>query len=128
MVVIDTHALVQAGLQPNRLPAGARRAFAGEHGPLAASDISFWEIAMLVAKQRLAIDADAAEFIEDLVHALELRVLPITPRIAVLAQSDDFGHGDPADRLIAATAIVHGAPLVSGDRQLKRVPGLRLLW
>lgn len=128
MVVIDTHALVQAALQPGRLSAPARRAMAGEHGPLAASDVSFWEIAMLIAKRRLDIAEDAVLFIEDLVHALELQVLPITPRIAVLARSDDFNHGDPADRLIAATAIVHGAPLVSVDKKLRRVPGLRVLW
>lgn len=128
MVVIDTHALVQAGLQPNRLSAGARKALSGGHGPVAASDISFWEIAMLVAKRRLEIDTDAAQFIEDLVHALGIRVLPITPRIAVLAQSDQFEHGDPADRIIAATAIAHGAPLVSADKRLRRVKGLQVLW
>lgn len=128
MVVLDTHALIQAGLQPTRLSAAARKAIGGEQGPVAASDISFWEIAMLVAKRRLDIDADAVQFIEDVVHALEVRVLPITPRIAVLSQSDDFKHGDPADRLIAATAVVHGAPLVTADKQLRRVPGLRVVW
>lgn len=128
MVVIDTHALIQAALQPNRLSSAARKAMGGEHGPVAASDISFWEIAMLVAKRRLQIDTDAAQFIEDLVHALELRVLPINSKIAVLAQSEAFGHRDPADRLIGATAIAHGAPLVSADKRLRRVPGLRVIW
>jgi PIN domain nuclease of toxin-antitoxin system len=128
VVVIDTHALIQAALQPHRLSAAARKAMAGDHGPLAASDITFWEIAMLVAKRRLDLDTDAVQLIEDLVHALEIRVLPITPRIAVLAQSDQFGHGDPADRIIGATAIAHGAALVSVNKRLRRVPGLRVLW
>jgi PIN domain nuclease of toxin-antitoxin system len=128
VVVIDTHALVQDALDAKRLSTGARKAMAGEHGPVAASNISLWEIAMLIAKRRLRVEADAAQFIEDLVHGRELRILPITPRIAVLAQSDDFGHGDPADRIIAATAIAHGAALVSADKHLQRVPGLRVLW
>ena len=49
-------------------------------------------------------------------------------RIAVLAQSEEFRHGDPADRLIAATAIAHGAPLVTADAKLRRVKGLRVIW
>jgi PIN domain nuclease of toxin-antitoxin system len=44
------------------------------------------------------------------------------------AQDAAFQHGDPADRLIAATALVHGAVLISADRQLAQVRGLQLLW
>ena len=55
-------------------------------------------------------------------------MLPLTPRIAVLAQSDHFKQGDPADRIIGATAIAHGAQLVTADAQLRRVPGLRVIW
>ena len=128
MVVIDTHVLVQDALDPKRLSPRARRAMEGADGPLAASDISCWEIAMLIAKDRLRPGADAATFIERILEARAVRVLPITPKIAVLSQSDDFGHGDPADRIIAATAIVHGAQLVSADAQLRRAPGLRVLW
>lgn len=127
MVVIDTHVLLQDALEPKRLSPLARRALQGE-GSLAASDISLWEIAMLIAKNRVNPGADAAKFIEKLLESRAIRILPITPRIAVLAQSDDFAHGDPADRIIAATAIVHGAQLVSADARLKRVPGLRVLW
>jgi len=128
VVVIDTHALIQDALEPRRLSARARRAMEGADGPLAASDISLWEIAMLIAKARLRPGADAATFIEQVLEARAIRVLPITPKIAVLAQADNFAHGDPADRIIAATAIVHGAQLVSADAQLRRVPGLRVLW
>jgi PIN domain nuclease of toxin-antitoxin system len=128
VVVIDTHALIHDALEPARLSAKARRAFAGEYGPLAACDISLWEIAMLLSKERLPAVPDAVQFVEDIVEARALQVLPITPKIAVLAQSDEFEHGDPADRIIAATAIVHGAQLVTADARLKRMPGLRVLW
>ncbi len=83
---------------------------------------------MLLAKGRLKLPVDAAAFIEKLLEARAVRVLPVTPRIAVLSQSDQFAHGDPADRLIAATAIAHGAQLVTADASLKRVPGLRVVW
>ena len=128
MVVFDTHVLLHDVLQPGKLSAKARRALAGEAGPRAASDISLWEIAMLIARGRIDPATDAVRFIEDIVAARELRVLPLTPRIAVLSQSDAFEHGDPADRIIAATAIVHGAQLVTGDARLRKVKGLRALW
>lgn len=128
MVVLDTHVLVYDALAPNRLTARARRALAGNDGPLAASDISLWELAMLIAKGRLDPGADAIEFIQSVVDARGIQVLAVTPKIAVLAQADDFAHGDPADRIIAATAMANGAVLVSADRQLARVKGLRVLW
>ena len=48
--------------------------------------------------------------------------------IAVTAQSTMFTHGDPADRLIGATAIVHRAPLLTIDEKLRAVPGLETIW
>ena len=128
MVVIDTHVLIRDALQPKRLSERARRAMDGAHGPLAVSDISLWEAAMLIARERVQPGADAATFIERMLEARAVRVLPITPKIAVLAQGDDFAHGDPADRIIGATAIAHGAPLVTADKRLRGVPGLRVLW
>lgn len=128
MVVFDTHVLVQDVLEPKRLSTRARRALEGAAGPLAASDVSLWEIAMLIARGRIDPATDAVQFIEDILEARAIRVLPITPKIAVLAQSETFQHGDPADRLIAATAIAHGAQLVTADARLKLVRGLRVLW
>jgi PIN domain nuclease of toxin-antitoxin system len=128
LVVLDTHVLVQDVLAPRRLSARARGALEGAAGPLAVSNISLWEIAMLIARGRIDPATDAAQFIDDIVEARALRVFSITPKIAVLAQSEAFQHGDPADRLIAATAIAHGAQFVTADARLKRVPGLRVLW
>ena len=128
MVVVDTHVLIHDALEPRKLSARARRALAGEHGPLAISDISLWEIGMLVAKGRVQPGVDAAQFIEDIVDARSLRILPITPRIAVLAQSDAFSHGDPADRIIAATALVQRAPLLTADAALRRMGSIETIW
>jgi PIN domain nuclease of toxin-antitoxin system len=128
VVVLDTHVLIYDALEPKRLSARARRAVEGAHGPLAASDISLWEIAMLISKGRLDPGADAASFIEKVVEARALRLLPISPQIAVLAQADEFAHGDPADRIIAATARAHGAALVSADAQLRQLRSIKVVW
>jgi PIN domain nuclease of toxin-antitoxin system len=55
-------------------------------------------------------------------------VLPITPEIALLSRSDRFRHGDPADRLIGATALQLGAPLITADSQLRALPELDTVW
>lgn len=95
---------------------------------LAASDITLWEIAMLIAKGRLDPGTDAGAFIDDVLTSRAVRVLPITPQIAVLAQSRALLHGDPADRIIAATALAHGAVLVTADAALRKLPVLETIW
>lgn len=59
--------------------------------------------------------------------ALRLQVLPITPEIALLSRSDLFQHGDPADRLIGATALQLGARLITADAKLCALAGLSTL-
>ena len=130
MIICDTHVLVFDALAPARLSAKARRRLRdGEStGQLACADISLWEIAMLMAKRRLQIDEEAGPFIQAILDARGYRVLPITSEIAALSQSADFTQKDPADCLIAATALAAGAELLSADRAMKGIPGLKLVW
>ena len=130
MIVLDTHALIYDALTPARLSARARKAIAlaYEKRELACSDISLWEIAMLVAHKRLDPAMDARQFLEDMIAARHVRVLPITAQIAVLSQSDMFSHGDPADRLIAATARFYRASLVTSDAKLRELREITTVW
>jgi PIN domain nuclease of toxin-antitoxin system len=130
VVVLDTNALIFDALQPKRLTPRALRAIetASARGDIACSDISLWEIAMLVAKDRLDPGAELTQFLHDMIHARGLRVLPITPEIAALAQSAQFSHGDPADRIISATALYHQAKLVSADARLRKLKTLEVVW
>ena len=130
MVVADTHVLIQDALTPRRLSPRARKTIEREagQGTLAASDISLWEIAMLIAKGRLDPSSDAKAFLDDLILSRKLVMLPITTGIAVRAQSDEFPQGDPADRIIAATALERGVPLITGDAGLRKLRGLRVIW
>jgi PIN domain nuclease of toxin-antitoxin system len=130
VVVLDTNALIFDALQPKRLTPRALRAIetASARGDIACSDISLWEIAMLVAKDRLDPGAELTQFLHDMIQARGLRVLPITPEIAALAQSAQFSHGDPADRIISATALYHQAKLVSADARLRKLKTLEVVW
>jgi PIN domain nuclease of toxin-antitoxin system len=131
MLVLDTCALIYDALSPKSLSPKAARAITkgDEDGLLACSDISLWEIAMLISKGRLDPGTDALTFLRLLHSARQIRVIPITPEIAATsAVSSLFVHSDPADRIIAATAIVHKAELVTCDGHLSAVKGLRVIW
>jgi PIN domain nuclease of toxin-antitoxin system len=130
LIVLDTHALIYDALTPARLSARARKtiALAFTDRELACSDISLWEIAMLIARKRLNPVMDARQFLDDMIAARHIRVLPITAVIAVLSQSDAFSHGDPADRLIAATARLYRAPLITSDAKLRKLKEVTTIW
>jgi len=83
------------------------------------STFSFWELAMLASKGRLRALESAGKLRAELL-ALGLRELPVTGAIAILAAEFEGLHGDPADRIIAATAIAHDATLMTADDKLLR--------
>jgi PIN domain nuclease of toxin-antitoxin system len=118
VILLDTHAAVWLtlerglGRQSQRL---ADRAIAEDS--LCISAFSFWEIAMLIAKQRLRQVGSAGERRAKFLAA-GIRELPVTGEIAILAAELAGLNGDPADRIIAATAIAHDATLLTADRRL----------
>lgn len=130
MIVCDTNVLVFDVLRDKRLSATARRALdRGEaSGDLACSDVSLWEIACLIANRRVRMDTDARTAIAHILAYRELRVLPIDADIAIAASGLLAGKTDPFDRIIAATAIAHNAPLISADERLHDIPGLKIIW
>ena len=129
LIICDTHILIFWQDDPDRLSTGAKNAI--EKGlrdkSLACSDISFWEIAMLMHSGRLRNDISSTQYMNDLRLTMSLTVLSITPEIASLSQQHFLNQKDPADRLIAATAIYHSAPLISFDKKLKNIEGLKII-
>ena len=129
-VVCDTHALLFWALEPKRLSAKAKREIerALTRGDVACADISLWEITMLSEYGRIKLPDGAKSFLDDLILALKLNLISINTEIAVLAQTACADHGDPADRLIAATAIHLDAPLVTRDEKLAANPQIKTIW
>ena len=131
MVLLDTCVMIFDALAPEQL---SKKALAElergrKSGSLACSDISLWEIAMLMSKGRVKAAMPPKDFLADVVAANRLRVLPISPEIAFQAASNaDFTHGDPADRIIAATAMHNKAQLLTCDNRLREMKGLKTLW
>jgi PIN domain nuclease of toxin-antitoxin system len=120
VIVLDTHAAIWMamdrglGRQSQRI---VDKALSEDR--LAVSVITFWELAMLTAKGRLRTVESVTERRAELI-ATGVRELPLTGDIAILAAELDGLDGDPADRIIAATAIAHDATLVTADEKLLR--------
>ncbi|HEX7131842.1 MAG TPA: type II toxin-antitoxin system VapC family toxin [Iamia sp.] len=129
-VLLDTHALLWWQEGSEQLGAGAVEAIEGA-ARILIGPITCWEVAMLVAKGRVAPDRPVARWVDDLVSGT-VEVAEITPRIATAAGSLVEFHGDPADRLIYATAATDGHVLVTKDRRMAdhaAAPGgVRVAW
>lgn len=84
---------------------------------------------MLVAKKRVGLSMDVAVWIDLALQRPKVKLLPLTPEIAVLSTRlpGDF-HGDPADRLIVASSLAAGAPLVTKDRAITDWGYLSIRW
>jgi PIN domain nuclease of toxin-antitoxin system len=127
VILADTHAWIWWIAGSRRL---SRRAFAALESADAVGlcAISLWEVAMLVARGRLEFDREVSLWLRQSLAMPRAALVPIDPEIATVAVGLDWAHADPADRLIAATAIVHGAPLVSKDARLRGLSSVRTIW
>lgn len=129
-MVLDTHALLWLGENPERLSQAAREtiAQAERHGEkLIVSTSSLYEIAWAVSRGRI--------FSEIPLHELLLRIerrftmVSLTTEIAIAAaQIPATFPSDPFDRIIAATAIVEGVPLITADQRIRSSHALRTIW
>jgi PIN domain nuclease of toxin-antitoxin system len=117
--MLDTHVLVWLDEANLRLGTEAIEHIntAFQAGNVMVSAISFWEVAMLVRKGRLRLDMDLSVWRNDFMEQ-GLIELPVTGEIGIKAAGLESFHGDPADRMIAATALQHSLTLLTADEKL----------
>ncbi len=122
-VLLDTHVVHWWSAEPQRVSKPARKVLedANEHVVAA---ISWYELAWLARHERIAVNIPIRSWLQGL--AVQLRTIGVTPAIAdaAVAFPPSFP-GDPADRLIYATAIEHGLKLVTKDRAIRDHDGPR---
>lgn len=90
--------------------------------------MSCWELAALAARGRIELDRDAVRWMDESLERERIELLPLTPAVAVASTQLGALPGDPADRLIVATALTHGATLVTRDERLRASGLVKTLW
>ncbi len=120
-LLLDTHVWIWLMLGDTRLGQRSRKLLeeAVPDGRLLVSIISVWEVAMLEANGRLNLAADCADWAGEALSAPGVRLAELNPEIAVAGtRLPGKFHGDPADRILVATARETGATLVTADRAI----------
>lgn len=128
-MILDTHAFLWLADSPDRLSSGALRAIAEDPEP-AISAITVQEIAYLAARGRLEFDRSVGAWVRAALATQGVDVHPLDTAIALRAGSlDPAGFpGDPADRIIYATALERGTQLLSRDEDIASFDPARVLW
>ena len=117
-VLLDTATWINAVKEPETLPARASNVLRDETNSFFLSDISLLEASMLSRKGKVDLGMTFSQWLEKALAA-PLQILPISARVAVAENGllHTF-HGDPADRIIAATAIANELTLLTPDRRI----------
>ena len=131
MIVLDTHVWVWwvSGVEP--LSQKAHRAIrtAVDQKAVYISSISVWEVAQLVEQNRLQLTMDVTDWVAKSEALPFVHFIPVDNTIAIKSvQLPGSFHPDPADRIVIATAVILGFPLVTRDERIRRYSHVRTLW
>jgi PIN domain nuclease of toxin-antitoxin system len=123
ILLLDTHFWIWWLTPRSPLKPAERNALdaAAEAGSVYLAAISLWEAQLLHSKERLQLPLPFSEWLTRATESRVLTVLPLDRDVVIALDSlpAQF-HGDPADRLIVATARTHGMPLATRDRAIRR--------
>ncbi len=131
MIVVDTHVIIWDALKPKMLSKKAKKNIeqANESDGILFCEISLWEIAMLIKKERISIDTSFQNFIKLVFSSNKYQFQGITPDIAELStQLPEDVNKDPSDRIIAATSLIHNIPLITKDSNLLKADSITTIW
>jgi len=131
MIVLDTHAWVWFLSNPELLSKKAKRYVdvAVEEKAIMISSISAREVALLVARKRLILTLELSNWIAKSEMLPFLKFIPVDNSVAIKSVNlPQPLHRDPADRIIIATAISLGAPIVTKDEKILNYPHVQTIW
>jgi PIN domain nuclease of toxin-antitoxin system len=130
VILVDTHVVAWLAFDQDRISRKARTAIDDARknaDGLAISDITLLELATLATKGRIHLDISLESFLQEVESRFV--VLPISGRACARAMGLPAKYPkDPADRVIAATALVEGLSLLTADRAIRRSSTVQTIW
>jgi PIN domain nuclease of toxin-antitoxin system len=126
-LLLDTHIILWSAAEPEKLSQNITEELKNDLNELWFSPISVWEILLLAEKGRISLGPDIEKSVREIFRKIPLDEAPLNQEVAIKSRLVRLSHQDPADRFLAATAIVYGFTLVTADSRIisaKDVPVL----
>jgi PIN domain nuclease of toxin-antitoxin system len=120
-LLLDTHIVIRWLAEPQKLSRSQLRAVehaASRSEPVAISDVTLLEIAVLLGEGSHRINSNIEDLFTELQDSPFFQILPLTYEIAAEVAAVGGSLRDPADRAIVATARVHRLKLVTSDQRI----------
>lgn len=127
-VLLDTHVIIWALTEPQKLSAIARSLIENRGNVLLASAASAWEIGTKYRLGKLQLLEATVLNYQSQLHHLGAEDLNVSASHALLAGQLAWSHGDPFDRILVAQAMLENVPLVTSDSALATIEGVHLIW
>ncbi len=129
VILLDTHVLLWWALDPEKLSAPAALAVAKmETSGGFASSISLWEIGIKAKRKKIELPLTVDELARRIKRGGVVEILPVDTTIWLRSVALPWNHADPADRVIVATALIEGIPLLTKDDAIRGYDGVRCVW
>ena len=129
--LLDTHTWVWWYMNPQKLSRRVMNLIGDttRYDELLLSAISPWEFCKLLEKGRLAISCSPEDWLNAAFDLPKFRLVPLSPVIAYRSTvlSQPF-HNDPADQIIAATALLENAAILTKDRNILEYEYVKSHW
>jgi PIN domain nuclease of toxin-antitoxin system len=126
-LLLDTHILLWSLLQPELLSPRVREELERPDNEIWLSPITTWECLILAHKGRVVLEPDPVTWVRQVHDRLGFRHAPVTHEVAIQSRLVNLPHQDPADRFLAATAVIYELTLVTADQRLLGSPSLSVL-
>jgi len=130
VILLDTHIVIWLALEPERISRAAKKAIEGarrESSGIAVCWDSLYEIARGVVRGRVQISDPLEIFLQRIESFFVVKSMTI-PIAIKAAQMPPSYPSDPIDRVIGATALIEGIPLITADRRIRESKVVHTIW
>jgi PIN domain nuclease of toxin-antitoxin system len=129
VICLDTHALLWWALDPEQLSAHAAEVLADmERRGGCVSSISIWELGVKVQRGKLELGMGIDELARRIKESACVELVPVDTTVWLKSLALPWDHRDPADRVIVATALLRGVPLLTKDAVMRGFAGVACVW
>lgn len=117
-LLLDTHIILWSAADPEKLSQDIADELENNSNELWYSPISVWEIFLLAEKGRIRLGSDIVKSVRDIFRKIPLKEAVINQEVAIQSRFVQLPHEDPADRFLAATAVVYDLTLITADSRI----------